>query len=82
MFYSISTDHPRNTRSATNGQSRFGEAFKYRAMQWNNSVPVSVNRESLGSKKMFQLIGVKEGVHHLGTLFIHLLPRTIHLALY
>ena len=68
VVYSISTDHPRNTRSAANGQIRFGEAFKnkntikYRAMQWYNSVPVSVKRGSLPVVKKKLRTWVKENV--------------------
>ena len=68
LLYSISTDHPRNTRSAANGQIRFGEAFKnkntfkYRAMQWYNSVPVSVKRGSLPVVKKKLRTWVKENV--------------------
>ena len=48
LLHSISTEHPRNTRSAANGLIRFGESFrtqatfKYRA-QWYNTTPSEVN---------------------------------------
>ena len=52
LYNSISTDHPRNTRSAAQGLIRFGETFsarttfKYRALHWYNSVPASVKEGS------------------------------------
>jgi hypothetical protein len=58
LHSSISTDHPYRTRSATNGQIRFGEtfsggssSFKLRAMESYNSVPASVRRGSLVTVK-------------------------------
>ena len=55
LFNSISTDHPRNTRSAAHGHIRFNETFRarttfnYRALHWYNSVPASVK---IGSQDM------------------------------
>ena len=53
LLHSISTEHPRNTRSAANGLIRFGDSFrtqgtfKYRALQWYNAVPAEVKIGSL-----------------------------------
>ena len=68
MFHSISTDHPRNTRSAASGQIRFGESFrtqstfKYRALQWYNRVPVDVKMGNLSTVKRKLKVWVKENV--------------------
>ena len=57
LFNSISTDHPRNTRSAASGNIRFGETFKsqstfkYRAMEWYNIIPAKVKQGSLPGVK-------------------------------
>ena len=56
------TGYPYRTRSAARGQIRFGEtfvgnssithaSFKYRAVQWYNTVPVSVRTGTLQSVK-------------------------------
>ena len=68
LFNSISTDHPRNTRSAAQGQIRFGEqytattTFKYRARQWYNGVPASVKQGSQAVVKRKLKTWVKENV--------------------
>ena len=58
LHAAITTTHPYRTRSATRGMIRFGEnvggpspSFKYRAMQWFNSVPVEVRTASLATIK-------------------------------
>lgn len=68
LFDSISTKHPRNTRSAAIGQIRFGEAFKaqtsfkYRALHWYNSLPPSVRKGSTAVVKKNLKTWVKENV--------------------
>ena len=68
LFHSISTDHPRNTRSAASFQIRFGESFrarstfKYRALQWYNSVPATVKTGSLATVKRKLKAWVKSNV--------------------
>ena len=68
LFNSISTDHPRNTRSAAQGQIRFGEqytattTFKYRARQWYNGVPASVKQGSQAVVRRKLKTWVKENV--------------------
>ena len=68
LFHSISTDHPRNTRSAASGQIRFGESFrtqstfKYRALQWYNRVPPDVKKGNLSTFKRKLKVWVKENV--------------------
>ena len=58
LHASISTQHPCNTRSSTRGLIRFGEnfdgpnsSFRYRAMNWYNSVPTGVRIGSLDTVK-------------------------------
>ena len=58
LHESISTDHPYRTRSAAHGLIRFGESFsgpsstfRYRAMNWYNSVPTKVRTGSLVTVK-------------------------------
>ena len=71
----LTTAYPYETRSATQGMIRFCEnvggpsmCFKYRAMQWFNSVPVEVRTGSLetikknlssGFSRMFQSTGAR-----------------------
>jgi hypothetical protein len=68
LFHSISTDHPRNTSSAASFQIRFGESFrarstfKYRALQWYNSVPATVKTGSLATVKRKLKAWVKSNV--------------------
>ena len=68
LAYSISTEHPRHTRNAANGQIRFAESFKtqttfeYRALQWYNSVPISVKSGSIVSVKKKLKTWVKRNV--------------------
>ena len=68
LFNSISTDHPRNIRSAANGLIRFNEAytakttFKYRALHWYNSVPASVKIGSQAMVKRKLKIWIREHV--------------------
>ena len=68
LFHSISTDHPRNTRSAANFQIRFGESsrarstFKYRALQWYTRVPATVKTGSLATVKRKLKAWVKSNV--------------------
>ena len=68
LLNSISTDHPRNTRSAAHGLIRFDETFsarstfKYRALHWYNSVPASVKEGSHAVVKMKLRTWIKEHV--------------------
>ena len=68
LFHSISTDHPRNTRSAATGQIRFGESFKtqstfkYRALQWYNRVPADVKKGNISTVKNKLKVWVKNNV--------------------
>jgi hypothetical protein len=62
IHQSISTQHPYQTRNATSGLIRFGEAFagestlvsstfKHRAVHWFNAVPVSARTGTLATVK-------------------------------
>ena len=57
LYAALATDYPYQTRSASNGDIRFGDTnrstntFKYRAMVWYNSVPGVVKKGSLVSVK-------------------------------
>ena len=58
LHSSLSTQYPYRTRQASSGHIRFGEgykggsaSFKYRAMNWYNSVPGSVRQGSLATVK-------------------------------
>ena len=68
LSYYISTNHPRDTRNAANGQIRFGESFKtqstfkYRALQWYNLVPAAVKRGTIVTVKKKLKTWVKSNV--------------------
>ena len=68
LYNSISTDHPRNTRSAAQGLIRFDETFsarttfKYRALHWYNSGPASVKEGSQSMVKRKLKSWIKEHV--------------------
>ena len=65
----LSTNHPYRTRQATSGQIRFGDdyragsaSFKYRAMVWYSSVPVSVRTGSVATVKKKLKVWIKNNV--------------------
>ena len=73
LHLSISTEHPYRTRSSTNGQIRFGEAFsgeselvcasfKHRAVHWHNAVPASIRTGTLATVKNKLRKWVKQNV--------------------
>ena len=57
LYLALSDEYPRNTRNAARGQIRNSETFtstatfKYRAMQWYNSVPADVRTGSISTVK-------------------------------
>ena len=68
LAFSISTQHPRDTRSAASGHIRYGGSFrnqttfKYRALQWFNSVPPEVKQGSISTVKAKLKVWVRNNV--------------------
>ena len=68
LAFSISSHHPRHTRSATSGYIRYGGSFrnqttfKYRALQWYNSVPAEVKQGSTATVKAKLKVWVRNNV--------------------
>jgi hypothetical protein len=71
MFHSISTDHPRNTRSAASGQIRFGESFRTQCFRLNlKKVSILCVAKKLFTNEMQIIVNIV-------FLPLHLFPASI-----